>query len=41
MPFSVKAYIDDHPLTLTKETAKEGFAKAIGAAELEAAARLR
>jgi phosphopantetheinyl transferase (holo-ACP synthase) len=29
MPFSVKAYHSDHPLTVTKETAKEAFAKAI------------
>ena len=30
MPFSVKAYFFDHPLTvMTKETAKEAFAKAI------------
>ena len=29
MPFSVKAYYDDHPLMVTVETAKEAFAKAI------------
>jgi hypothetical protein len=29
MPFSVKAYIDDHHLTATAETAKEAFAKAV------------
>ena len=29
MPFSVKAYHSDHPLTVTKETAKEAFAKAV------------
>ena len=29
MPFMVKAFYDDHPLTLTCETAKEAFAKAI------------
>ena len=29
MPFSVKAYFFDHPLTVTKETAKEAFATAI------------
>ena len=29
MPFMVKAFYDDHPLTLTSETAKEAFAKAI------------
>ena len=29
MPFSVKAYHADHPLTVTKETAKEAFAKAV------------
>ena len=29
MSFSVKGYFFDHPLTVTKETAKEAFAKAI------------
>ena len=29
MPFSVNAYHSDHPLTVTKETAKEAFAKAV------------
>ena len=29
MPFMVKAFYDHHPLTLTSETAKEAFAKAI------------
>jgi len=29
MPFSVKAYHSDYPLTVTKETAKEAFAKAV------------
>ena len=29
MPFSVKAYHADHPLTVTKESAKEAFAKAV------------
>ena len=29
MPFSVQAYFFDHPLTVTKETAQEAFAKAI------------
>ena len=29
MPFMVKAFYDGHPLTLTSETAKEAFAKAI------------
>jgi len=29
MPFMVKAFYDDHPLTLTSETAKEAFAKAV------------
>ena len=29
MSFSVKAYFFDHPLTVTKETAKEAFATAI------------
>jgi hypothetical protein len=29
MPFSVKAYADDHVLTHTAETAKEAFAKAV------------
>ena len=29
MSFSVKAYFFDHPLTVTKETAKEAFAKAV------------
>jgi hypothetical protein len=29
MPFSVKAYIDDHILTFEAETAKEAFAKAV------------
>lgn len=29
MPFSVKAYYADHPLTVTAETAKQAFAKAI------------
>lgn len=29
MPFSVRAYHADHPLTVTKGTAKEAFAKAV------------
>ena len=29
MPFSVKAYHADHPLTVTNETAKEAFARAV------------
>ena len=29
MPFSVKAYDADHPLTVTTKTAKEAFAKAV------------
>ena len=29
MPFSVKAYYADHPLSVTKETAKEAYAKAV------------
>ena len=29
MPFMVKAFYDHHPLTLTSETAKEAFAKAV------------
>ena len=29
MLFSVKGYYSDHPLMVTKETAKEAFAKAI------------
>ena len=29
MPFSVKAYYADHPLTVTTKTAKEAFAKAV------------
>jgi hypothetical protein len=29
MPFSVKAYYADCPLTVTTETAKEAFAKAV------------
>ena len=29
MPFSVKGYYSDHPLTVTNETAKEAFAKAV------------
>jgi hypothetical protein len=29
MPFSVKAFFFDHPLTVTKETAKDAFAKAV------------
>jgi len=29
MPFSVKAYHADHPLKVTKEAAKEAFAKAV------------
>jgi hypothetical protein len=29
MPFSVKAYVDDHPISLKFETAKEAFAKAV------------
>ena len=29
MPFSVKAYFFDHPLTVTQETAKDAFAKAV------------
>ena len=29
MPFVVKAFYDDHALTVTTETAKEAFAKAV------------
>jgi hypothetical protein len=29
MPFSVKAYYADQPLTVTAETAKDAFAKAV------------
>ena len=29
MPFSVQAYLDDHRLSVTTETAKDAFAKAI------------
>ncbi len=29
MLFSVKAYVDDHAVTITTETAKEAFAKAV------------
>ena len=29
MPFSVQAYIDDHSLSVTTETAKDAFAKAV------------
>jgi hypothetical protein len=29
MPFSVQAYIDDHRLSVTTETAKDAFAKAV------------
>jgi hypothetical protein len=29
MPFSVRAYYADHPLTMTTETAKEAFANAV------------
>ncbi|KRR29178.1 hypothetical protein [Bradyrhizobium retamae] len=29
MPFVVKAFYDDHMLTVTKETAKQAFAKAV------------
>ena len=29
VPFIVKAYVDDHALTLAAETAKDAFAKAI------------
>ena len=29
MPFSVKACVDDHTLTVTAETAQEAFAKAV------------
>jgi hypothetical protein len=29
MPFEVKARVDDHTLTVTAETAKEAFAKAV------------
>ena len=29
MPFLVKAYLDDHPLSVTTATAKEAFAKAV------------
>lgn len=29
MLFSVKGYVDDHAVTVTTETAKEAFAKAI------------
>ena len=29
MPFSVSAYVDDHLVSVTTETAKEAFAKAI------------
>ena len=30
MPFIVRGFYNNHPLTLTTETAKEAFAKAIG-----------
>ncbi|WP_192740830.1 hypothetical protein [Bradyrhizobium sp. OAE829] len=29
MPFSVSAYVDDHLVSATTETAKEAFAKAV------------
>jgi hypothetical protein len=29
MPFSVQAYIDDHRLSVTTETAKDAFAEAV------------
>ena len=29
MSFSVKAYVDDHVITATAETAKDAFAKAV------------
>ena len=29
MPFSVQAYLDDHRLSVTTETAKDAFAKAV------------
>ena len=29
MPFSVQAYIDDHRLSVTTETARDAFAKAV------------
>ena len=29
MPFSVQAFIDDHRLSVTTETAKDAFAKAV------------
>ena len=29
MPFSVSAYVDDHLVSATAETAKEAFAKAV------------
>jgi hypothetical protein len=29
MPFSVSAYVDDHLVSVTTETAKEAFAKAV------------
>jgi hypothetical protein len=29
MPFSVNAYVDDHTLSVSAETAKEAFAKAV------------
>jgi len=29
MPFTVQAYIDDHRLSVTTETAKDAFAKAV------------
>jgi hypothetical protein len=29
MPFSVQAYLEDHRLSVTTETAKEAFAKAV------------
>ncbi len=29
MPFFVKAYVDDHVLTVSVETAKQAFAKAV------------
>jgi len=30
IPFSVRAYVDDNVLTVTADTAKEAFAKAVG-----------
>ena len=29
MPFSVQAYLDDHRLSVTTETAKDAFAKVV------------